>query len=115
LANVERGAHVGFIAGLALVPPAILCRKQRGDEDFVDWCPEVNVGVTAGKLACVLRERAWAIAILEIAQPIRNTKMAKVNDRTNLQPPELRQDVIGPIPVVLSGPEMCLIQRGAPA
>ena len=94
-----------------LVPPAIFGREDRADEHLVDRRVELDPGKALGEGARIIGEKLREIGILEIADPVGNAEMAKVDDRRDVAPLQLREGEVGEFPVMLVRAEQGPVER----
>ena len=81
-----------------LVPPAIFGREGRANEHLVHRRVELHPRVALGKGGGIAFEQDREIRVLEIADPVGNTEMAKVDDRRDVASPELGKGDVRRIP-----------------
>src|SRR5262249_61105716 len=75
----------------------------------------MDLGMAARELLDIFREIAREIAVLEIADPVGHAEVAQVYDRVKVQTAHLGEDVVCPIPIVLAGTDVSLVESRAPA
>jgi len=96
---LERGDERA-IGAAALIPPAVLCRKGGGDKDLVDRRIIAHPGKALGEGAGIGGEQRRPVGILEAADPVRDAKVAEVNDGADIQGPQHRKRLVGKAPVI---------------
>ena len=96
-----------------LVPPAVAGREGGADEHFVDRGVELHPRVAPGELAGIVGEERGKIRVLEIADPVRHTEMAEVDDGNDAEPVDLAEGFVGEGPVVAAMRQIGAVKLGS--
>ncbi len=107
---LERGDEAAVVRHL-LVPPAVFGGEDRADEHLVDRRVELHPGEALGEGAGIGGEELREIRILEIADPVRHSEMAQIDDRRDVAPLQLGEGEVGEFPVIFAGAEQGAVER----
>ena len=110
----QRG-HKSLIRGEALVPPAELAGKRRGDVHLVDGCIKTQPGKAFGKTAGIGRKEFREVRVLEVFDPVGYAEVAQVDDRCDAEAPQLAEGLVRERPIIPVRTKVCFEVRHAVA
>src|SRR5215203_5324168 len=111
--DVLQSRNKGLVTRELLIPPAICGRKGSADKHLVNRRVKLHPGKELGDSARVLGKELRKIRVLEVPDPVWQTEVAEIDDRSDVELLQEPECLVREVPVVAIVSKPCAVNGRA--